>query len=80
MVDKDVSSFRVEQLRAWKQDHETMIAEEAYNQASGYLRQVLGFIGLTDLDIVLADRARAGDAGETAVEQFGEAVSLAAAA
>ena len=53
---------------------------EAYNQASGYLRQVLGFIGLTDLDIVLADRARAGDTGETAVEQFGEAVSLAAAA
>jgi FMN-dependent NADH-azoreductase len=53
---------------------------EAYNQASGYLRQVLGFIGLTDLDIVLADRARAGDAGETAVEQFGEAISLAAAA
>jgi len=80
MVDKDVSSFRVEQLRAWNQDHETMIAEEPYNQASGYLRQVLGFIGLTDLDIVLADRARAGDPGETAVEQFGEAVSLAAAA
>jgi FMN-dependent NADH-azoreductase len=53
---------------------------EAYNQASGYLRQVLGFIGLTNLDIVLADRARAGDAGESAVEQFGEAVSLAAAA
>ncbi|PNS08502.1 FMN-dependent NADH-azoreductase [Solilutibacter silvestris] len=53
---------------------------EVYNQASGYLRQVLGFIGLTDLDILLADRARAGDAGETAVEQFGEAVSLAAAA
>ena len=53
---------------------------EAYNQASGYLRQVLGFIGLTDLDIVLADRARAGGVGETAVEQFGEAVSLAAAA
>jgi len=53
---------------------------EAYNQASGYLRQVLGFIGLTDLDIVLADRARAGDTGETAVEQFGEALSLAAAA
>ncbi len=53
---------------------------EAYNQASGYLRQVLGFIGLTDLDIILADRARAGMAGETAVEAFGEAVSLAAAA
>ncbi|WP_196801298.1 NAD(P)H-dependent oxidoreductase [Bordetella sp. FB-8] len=30
---------------------------EAYNQASGYLRQVLGFIGLTDLGIVMADRA-----------------------
>jgi FMN-dependent NADH-azoreductase len=53
---------------------------EAYNQASGYLRLVLGFIGLTDLDIVLADRMRAGDAGETAFEQFGEVVSLAAAA
>lgn len=53
---------------------------EAYNQASGYLRQVLGFIGLTDLDIIMANRARAGDVGETAVEQFGEAVSLAAAA
>ncbi|KMK69055.1 FMN-dependent NADH-azoreductase [Puniceibacterium sp. IMCC21224] len=52
---------------------------ETYNQASGYLRQVLGFIGLKDLDIVLADRARAGDRGENAVEQFGEAVSLAAA-
>lgn len=31
---------------------------EAYNQASGYLRQVLGFIGLTDLDIIMANRAR----------------------
>jgi len=29
------------------------------NQASGYLRQVLGFIGMTDLDIVLADRRAA---------------------
>jgi hypothetical protein len=27
MVDKDIGGFRVEQLRAWKQDHETMIAE-----------------------------------------------------
>ena len=53
---------------------------EAYNQASGYLRQVLGFIGLTDLDIVTADRARAGDTGETAVEQFGEVLASAAAA
>jgi FMN-dependent NADH-azoreductase len=53
---------------------------EAYNQASGYLRQVLGFIGITDLDIILADRAHAGMSGETAVESFGKAVSLAAAA
>ncbi|QIB35259.1 hypothetical protein G3A50_17240 [Ancylobacter pratisalsi] len=27
MVDKDIGGFRAEQLRAWKQDHETMIAE-----------------------------------------------------
>lgn len=53
---------------------------EAYNHASGYLRQVLGFIGLTDLDIVLAGSARAGMAGETAVEEFGEVVASAAAA
>lgn len=53
---------------------------EPYNQASGYLRQVLGFIGLTDLDIIMANRARAGDVGETAVEQFGEQINLAAAA
>jgi FMN-dependent NADH-azoreductase len=53
---------------------------EGYNHASSYLRQVLGFIGLTDLDIVLAGRARAGMAGETAVEEFGEALALAAAA
>jgi FMN-dependent NADH-azoreductase len=50
-----------------------------YDHASSYLRQVLGFIGITDLDIVLAGSARAGMAGETAVEEFGEAVALAAA-
>jgi hypothetical protein len=33
-----------------------------------------------DLDIVLAGRARAGMAGETAVEEFGEVLALAAAA
>ena len=53
---------------------------EGYNQASGYLRQVLGFIGITDLDIILAGRERAGLAGETAVEEFGDVVALAAAA
>jgi FMN-dependent NADH-azoreductase len=53
---------------------------EGYNQASGYLRQVLGFIGITDLDIILAGRARAGLTGETAVEEFGDEVGQAAAA
>ena len=53
---------------------------EGYNQASGYLRQVLAWIGITDVEIVLAGRARAGDTGATAVEAFGETVALAAAA
>jgi FMN-dependent NADH-azoreductase len=53
---------------------------EKYNQASGYLRQVLAWIGITDVEIVLAGRARAGGMGETAVGQFGDAVKLAAAA
>lgn len=52
---------------------------EKYNQASGYLRQVLAWIGITDVEIILADRGRAGMEGETAVEQFGEAVKAAAA-
>jgi FMN-dependent NADH-azoreductase len=53
---------------------------EGYDHASSYLRQVLGFIGITDLDIVLAGSARAGMAGETAVEEYGEVLALAAAA
>ena len=53
---------------------------EGYNQASGYLRQVLAWIGITDVEIILAGRARAGGMGETAVEQFGETVKTAAAA
>ncbi len=53
---------------------------EGYNQASGYLRQVLGYIGITDVEIILAGRPRAGTYGETAVQQFGEEVALAAAA
>jgi len=52
---------------------------EGYDHASSYPRQVLGFIGITDLDIVLAGSARAGMAGETAVEEFGEVLALAAA-
>ena len=53
---------------------------EGYDHASSYPRQVLGFIGITDLDIVLAGSARAGRAGETAVEEFGEVLALAPAA
>lgn len=51
-----------------------------YNQASGYLRQVLGWIGITDIEVILADRARAGGEGETAVERFGNTVAMAASA
>jgi FMN-dependent NADH-azoreductase len=52
---------------------------EKYNQASGYLRQVLAWIGIKDVEIIPAGRARAGATGESAVEQFGAAVSSAAA-
>ena len=53
---------------------------EKYNQASGYLRQVLAWIGINEVDIILAGRARAGAMGEMAVEQFGSAVRSAAIA
>ena len=52
---------------------------EKYNQASGYLRQVLGWIGITDVEIILANRGLSGMEGETAVEQFGNPVMAAAA-
>jgi FMN-dependent NADH-azoreductase len=51
---------------------------EKYNHASGYLRQVLAWIGITDVNIVLADRALAGQQGETAVERLGATVRTAA--
>lgn len=51
-----------------------------YNQASGYLRQLLAWLGITDVEIILADRAHAGGEGETAVEQFGDRITAAAAA
>lgn len=47
---------------------------EQYNHASGYLRQILSWIGITDVNIVLASGAVAGTSGETAVEQLGEIV------
>lgn len=50
---------------------------EGYNQASGYLRQVLAWVGITDVEIILANRARAGGEGETAVEAFGDTVRTA---
>ena len=51
-----------------------------YNQASGYLRQLLTWLGIADVEVILADRAHAGSNGETATEQFGARVSAAAAA
>lgn len=52
---------------------------EGYNQASAYLRALLGWIGITDVDFILADRGRAGGNGETAIEAFGSKVTAAAA-
>jgi FMN-dependent NADH-azoreductase len=51
---------------------------EKYNHASRYLRQVLAWIGITDVNIVLAGRALAGQHGETAVERLGATVRTAA--
>lgn len=48
---------------------------EGYNLASSYLRQVLGFIGITDVEIVLAGQALAGQQAETAVAMLGTEVS-----
>lgn len=49
-----------------------------YDHASGYLRQVLAWIGIGDANIILAARARAGANGETAIEAYGAAVASAA--
>ena len=51
---------------------------EAYNLASGYLRAVLGWMGLTDVNIVLAGRATVGATDETSVERFREETVAAA--
>ena len=48
---------------------------EGYNQASGYISAVLKWIGIADTAVVLANRERAGATGQTAVAQFGQAVS-----
>ena len=40
------------------------------NSASSYLRQVLGFVGITDLTIVLAGKTLAIDAGKTSLAEY----------
>ncbi len=50
----------------------------AYNQATGYLMQVLGWIGITDVNVTYAGRKIAGDYGETAVDALGATVAAAA--
>jgi FMN-dependent NADH-azoreductase len=43
---------------------------ESLNQAGPYLRQILGFIGITDVNVVLAGRAMAVDKGEKTMAEF----------
>lgn len=57
-------------------------SDESYNVAGSYLRQILGFIGITDVTVVLAGQSTAIDQGQKTLEEFaGEyAGDLAAAA
>ena len=43
---------------------------ESLNVASGYLRQILGFIGITDVTFVLAGGTLAIDQGQTTLDAF----------
>jgi FMN-dependent NADH-azoreductase len=43
---------------------------ESYNAESGYLKQILGFIGLTDVNVLLVGGTSAIDMGKTAREEF----------
>jgi FMN-dependent NADH-azoreductase len=43
---------------------------ESYNFASPYLRAILGFIGLTDVNIVLAGQAMSVDQGQKTMDEF----------
>ena len=43
---------------------------EGYNVASSYLRQVFGFMGITDMTVVLAGKSRAVDQGEQTLDAF----------
>ncbi len=46
---------------------------ETANMASSYLRQILGFIGINDVEIVLAGRTLALMTGETTIDTFRDA-------
>lgn len=52
---------------------------EKYNQASGYLRQLLTWLGIPNVNIILASSARAGTNDETAIENYGTVIESAAA-
>lgn len=43
---------------------------ETYNVASSYLRQILGFIGITDVTVVLAGQTAAVDQGQKTLDEF----------
>jgi FMN-dependent NADH-azoreductase len=43
---------------------------EFYNYASPYLRAILGFIGLTDVNFVLAGQAPSVDQGQKTMDEF----------
>lgn len=43
---------------------------ESANVASAYLRQVLGFIGITDVNVILAGPTLAIDQGKTTIDEF----------
>ena len=47
----------------------------SFNQAEPYLRQILGFIGITDVNVVLAGRSLAVDTGEKTLNEFAEQFS-----
>ena len=43
---------------------------ESYNVAASYLRQILGFIGITDVSVVLAGQMTAIDQGQKTMDEF----------
>ena len=56
---------------------------ETANVATAYLKQILGFLGITDVNVVLAGKTLTVDQGQTTlvdfVKQFDDAISTAAA-